>query len=421
MNKKLLILELNEFNTDLLRRGSEHLNLSNIKRMLTMSHAETFTDNFDHGELDPWVQWVSVHIGLPHKIHKVTRLGELPNPNYPQLWEKLSKKNVTSGIWGPMNASRNNSKNCKFFLPDPWSFSELGFPSSLNRFLSLPRYYAKNYISPSLIKLIIAISKTIRFFIYREMINILKNEFLNSIKIIKKYGINNIVLFCLFDIYSAKVFLKFKQKYNPDFSILFLNSLAHLQHHKWDVDKINQSMKLCLITIDRILGFLFNQLDENESIIIMNALSQRNVKGENKFIYRQKKPSDFLNLLNINFKKIEQGMTNDAHVFFETKKDRDIAYSHLKNVKIGNEDLLYVELKETNKLFYQIEYCFEVEKMTKFNIGNNYYDFYKHFTLLVEQTGSHIQKGDIFYEGISLDKKIYNHEFHDFILTYFLS
>ena len=84
MYRKLLIIELNEFNTDLLRRGSNELGLSNIQRMLNMKYSQTFTENLEHGELDPWVQWVSVHLGLPHRIHKVTRLGELPNSKYLQ-------------------------------------------------------------------------------------------------------------------------------------------------------------------------------------------------------------------------------------------------------------------------------------------------------------------------------------------------
>ena len=297
MNRKLLIIELNEFNTDLLRKGSIELGLSNIQRMLNMKHSKTFTENLAHGELDPWVQWVSIHIGMPHRIHKVTRLGELPDSNYLQLWEKLSKKNISAGIWGPMNASRSSANHCRFFLPDPWSFSESAFPRSLNKFLALPRYYAKNYIAPSLKELIRALSGTARFFLSFRRIDILKNELFNTFNSLIKYGINNPVLFCLFDVYSTRAFIKYKNHYDPQFSILFLNSIAHLQHHKWETESINKLMAFCLQSIDRILGLLFEELNKDESVIIMNALSQRNTKGENHFIYRQIKPNSFLELL----------------------------------------------------------------------------------------------------------------------------
>ena len=419
MNRKLLIIELNEFNTDLLRKGSNELGLSNIKRMLNMKHSKTFTENLAHGELDPWVQWVSVHIGMPHSIHKITRLGELPDSNHLQLWEKLSKKNISAGIWGPMNASRSSATHCRFFLPDPWSFSELAFPRSLNKFLALPRYYAKNYIAPSLKELIKALSGTARFFLSFKMLDILKKELFNTIKSLIKYGINNPVLFCLFDIYSTRAFIKYKNNYDPQFSVLFLNSIAHLQHHKWETESINKLMAFCLQSIDRILGLLFDELNKDESVIIMNALSQRNTKGENHFIYRQIKPHSFLELLDINYETIEQCMTNDAHVFFSNKEERDRAFNKLVSFQLCGENLFYVELKGKHQLFYQIEYFKYVKEGTKFQLENKTYDFYDHFTLLIEQTGSHVPCGDIFYQGLSLDSEMKNHELHNYIIDFY--
>ena len=47
---------------------------------------------------------------------------------FKQFWEILGEKGISTGIWGAMNAKKNDSKMCYFFLPDPWNYSELPYP-----------------------------------------------------------------------------------------------------------------------------------------------------------------------------------------------------------------------------------------------------------------------------------------------------
>ena len=95
--------------------------------------------------LDPWVQWVSIHTGLPAEEHKIWHLGDTSSLSNIQIWEKLSSLGYKTGIWGPMNSRQGNLSNNLFYFPDPWSFNESAYPKKLNSFLSLPRYYSKNY------------------------------------------------------------------------------------------------------------------------------------------------------------------------------------------------------------------------------------------------------------------------------------
>ena len=218
-----------------------------------------------------------------------------------------------------MNASSNNSEQCKFFMPDPWTFSEKAYPKFLNNFLSLPRYYAKNYISLSKIKLIKVFINTCWFFIKTKIIFKSYKEFFRSIIILLNYGVRNSSLFSLFDIYSTLSFIKYKKKYNPDFSILFLNSIAHIQHHFWE-NNFNKEIELCLRVIDNILGLLINSTDKREAIVVLNGLGQQNICNQGIYIYRQINPELYLKEIGISFSKVEQGMTNDGHVFFKILK-----------------------------------------------------------------------------------------------------
>ena len=116
------------------------------------------------------MQWVSVHTGKKSSQHKIIRTGDINKLKFPQIWEILGDKGFTTGIWGPMNASKRRTKGCKFFLPDPWTYSENAYPNELNLFLSLPRYYAKNYIVPSKRSLVKSFIKMLIFFLSKKMI-----------------------------------------------------------------------------------------------------------------------------------------------------------------------------------------------------------------------------------------------------------
>ena len=170
--KRLLIIELNEFNEDLLFRGANTHKLKNILKLLDFKSSQTISmDEIEHHGLDPWVQWVSIHTGVPHKEHKITHLADISRLAFPQIWEKIGDLGLSSGIWGAMNASLNKAKGCCFFLPDPWTFSEKAIPEKLNNFLALPRFYSKNYLSISCRKLFNSFIKLI-FFIFFQFLRL---------------------------------------------------------------------------------------------------------------------------------------------------------------------------------------------------------------------------------------------------------
>ena len=117
MKEKILLIELNEFNLDLLNVAVKELGLKNIRKILNFRHSKTLSDDNEEGQgLDPWVQWVSIHTGKPSNIHNVFRIGDIPKLEFPQLWETLSQNGISTGLWGTMNASiKNKKKDVNFF------------------------------------------------------------------------------------------------------------------------------------------------------------------------------------------------------------------------------------------------------------------------------------------------------------------
>ena len=78
INKKMLIIELNEFCPNHLEEIAKRLNLKYLEKIFNLNHTKTYTNELKEFQgLDPWVQWVSIHNGIPLKKHRVKRLGDI--------------------------------------------------------------------------------------------------------------------------------------------------------------------------------------------------------------------------------------------------------------------------------------------------------------------------------------------------------
>ncbi len=422
LKKRLILVELNEFNEELLKKTSNDLNLKNIKRFLHMQKSVTISaDLKEHFGLDPWVQWVSIHTGCPHSIHKIDHLADVKNLRYPQIWETLGDKGFSSGIWGAMNSARKNAKGCCFFLPDPWTYTENALPNKINDFLALPRYFSKNYLSFSFFGILPKVFRMLRFLLFEINIFYLRKEIFYSFNCLFRMGLNDNLLFSLFDLISAKVFVKYKKFFDPNFTIIFFNCLAHAQHKEWSKNNINKDMKITIETVDRILGIIFSSLDEKDPIVILNGLGQKNVDGSNYFIYRQNNPKLFLKNLGIKFINVEQCMTNESHISFENDCDLQNAVNLLKKVSLNGQKLFFVEIDRKNikKIFLQLDYFKFLDKDAEFNIDKKSYRFFNYFSLLARRTGAHTPYGKAYYKNFKLKDELYNHEISSSILNYF--
>ena len=119
--KKLLAINLNEFNLNYIKYGAKKYNCKNIKNFLKLKYISTFSsDKIQDKDLDPWVQNISINSGKKSKEHKIFNLGEQIPRNLVQIWDYLSNKKIRSAIWGPMNTNFLKIINLlKFFFLIP--------------------------------------------------------------------------------------------------------------------------------------------------------------------------------------------------------------------------------------------------------------------------------------------------------------
>ena len=66
--KKLIAINLNEFNLKFLKKGANSYNCKHIKAFLKLDKIQTFSKDFEQDkDLDPWVQSISMNTGKTSK------------------------------------------------------------------------------------------------------------------------------------------------------------------------------------------------------------------------------------------------------------------------------------------------------------------------------------------------------------------
>ena len=85
--KKLILVELNEINFDIVKKYiSSGIKLPGFEKIINDGLIETSSES-EYKNLEPWIQWPSVHTGKKYDEHKVFRLGDFINSTNKQFFE----------------------------------------------------------------------------------------------------------------------------------------------------------------------------------------------------------------------------------------------------------------------------------------------------------------------------------------------
>lgn len=427
--KKLLLIELNEINFDFLQNyiqkyDLEHLHaINNLKKFKTRSETE-------YDKLEPWIQWASIHTGKNYNEHKIFRLGDINKYPGSQIFETIEKMGYTVGAISPMNADMRMSKP-DFFIPDPWTNSKNdGSFWSSKIHCVLKQVVNDNsegkITSKSKFFLILALFKFAKPKNYIEYFRLAFGA-ING----KKW---NKALFL--DLFICDMFLYLTSKNQTDFSTLFLNSFAHLQHHYFynsefykgnhvnPKDHISQNydpMKDGALFFNNRIKDLLTSL-KGYDFLIATGLSQIPYKGE-KYYYRLKNHSNFLKLLDIDFVDVNKRMTRDFEVTFLSNTSRDEAHNILQKIKISNI-LVFQDIEIRDKsLFVTLSYSKKILKSDYFEVNNNEIFLIDHIVSVAFKNGEHCSTGYAFLsQGIDndfIEKDINVWKIKDIIQDYF--
>lgn len=362
MKKPLIFLALNEINFDLVGRYAMDLQLGNLQKVLSDGLIETASED-SYEMLEPWIHWVSVHTGMAATDHGVFRLGDIVNAGgLKQIFEVVEERGFKVGAVSPMNAE-NKLRNPDYFVADAWTQTSSGpgtfFQALAAAIAQAVGDNATGKISPS--SLFIVLMSLIR---YANPSNYLRYiQFaLSSRKAPWRKAL-------FLDLFLSDLHLKLMKKCKTDFSWLFLNAGAHIQHHyyfnaaaadgqienpRWyvkpDVDPVAEMLKV----YDHILAAHFARHAE---IIVATGLTQKPYDRV-KYYYRLKDHAHFLASAGIEFEVVEPRMTRDFLVRFHSQEAARIAEVALKKIEVlGAKKPLFGEVDNRGaSLFVTLNY-----------------------------------------------------------------
>lgn len=427
--KKLLLIELNEINFDFLQNYIQKYDLKHLQDIYNLKKFKTKSES-EYDKLEPWIQWASIHTGKNYNGHKIFRLGDINKYHGNQIFETIEKMGYSVGAISPMNADMRMSKP-DFFIPDPWTDSKSDGSFWSTKIHDVLKQVVNDnsegkITSKSKFFLILALFKFAKPKNYTEYFRLAFGAF-NG----KKW---NKALFL--DLFICDMFQHLTSKNQTEFSTLFLNSFAHLQHHYFynsefydgnhmnPKDHISQNydpMKDGALFFNNRIKDLLNSL-KGYDFLIATGLSQVPYKGE-KYYYRLKNHSDFLKLLKIDFVKVNKRMTRDFEVTFHSNTLRDDAIKVLKSIKINNIIVFQdIEIRDKS-LFVTLSYSKKIFKSDYFEVNNNKVFIINHIVSVAFKNGEHCQAGYAFLsKGIDndfIENDINVWEINDIILKYF--
>ncbi|MFB6457661.1 hypothetical protein ACE38W_20500 [Chitinophaga sp. Hz27] len=368
MNKKTVLLGLNELNFEYIKIYCEQSLLPTFNYLFKNFGFTETTSESEYKLLEPWIQWVSVHTGKTYAEHQVFRLGDITErKDLKQLWEILEEKNKSIGAISPFNAD-NRLKNPKFFVPDPWT-SAPSSGSYLLKNLSMAVQQAVNdnaqgkLTVKSLLTLLVALGTYISPARYKAYLSLIKDR--------KKAGAKAIIL----DNMLSDVFIYQWKKHQPDFSSLFLNAGAHIQHHylfnsssydgqftnpEWYCPKGEDPLLTVLTHYDNTLKQLLS-LDVN--LYIATGLHQKPHKHLT-YYWRLKNHIEFMNIINIkNYTTLLPRMSRDFLIEFGTPNEALQAAELLASFTATTDGKTIFEIDNRgNSLFVELVYPENIEK-----------------------------------------------------------
>jgi len=427
--KKLILIELNEINFDYVKEYLKNYNLPNFSKLLAGNLFET-TSEKKYEELEPWVQWVSAHSGKELAEHNVFRLGDVVNSDVDQIFEKVEAKGYKVGCISPMNAS-NKLQNPSYFIPDPWTLTK-----SDNSFWSkkltevIQQVVNDNAQSKVSIKsLLLLLAGILRFARFKNYPSYLKLAF----SVLKKPWSKAMFL----DLFLHDVHWTLLKKKKPDFSTLFINAGAHIQHHylfnakpynnrdkvknpEWYISANDDPLLDLLKLYDNIIG---EYLSSDYDVIIATGLTQIPFTHE-KYYWRIKKHSEFLKKLNINFESVAPRMTRDFLIEFSSEEDALIAEKQLSKVKSESDDIyLFNEIdNRKTSLFVTLTYPHKLNEVFNILSEDSVYNIKDDLAFVAIKNGMHSPKGYLYLKGrfnTKLLQETHVKIIHDLINDYF--
>jgi Type I phosphodiesterase / nucleotide pyrophosphatase len=363
---RLILIEFNELSPVLMDKFIAAGKLPNFERLRRESEVCLTDAGEEQENLEPWIQWVTVHSGLPYAEHGIRNLNEGSKLAEPNVWDLLSDAGRQVWVCGSMNISYKLPID-GWVIPDPWTTNVKPHPEDV-----LHPYF--RFISANVQEYT------------RDDVPLSRREQAAFLAFMARHGLSPATVgaivrqlaeerrsdahwkrAAILDRLQYDLFRSYWQRERPDFATLFLNSTAHFQHLYWrnmepehfkvkpepgEQAVYEHAILYGYEQMDKICGELLRLAGDDTTLMFATALSQQPCltyeDSGGKTIYR---PRDFERLLNA--LGIDQPaeaapvMAEEFHLEFESEEAAREAEAKLKLLKYEDEPALGVDRNGT--------------------------------------------------------------------------
>ena len=351
--KRLILIEFNELCPSLLDKWMAAGFLPNFRAFYEKSDVYvTEADEAKAPNLEPWIQWYSLHTGLPYRIHGVFHLTDGPRTPYEDIWGALLRHGKTVWNCSSMNARAIGGPK-GYFLPDPWCASQAANPPELDVFSKFVSGAVKEYSNSARREIMADFPKFAWFMathgLSRDTIHQTAVQLASEIRARTAWRRVAIMDLLLFD-----VFRHYYKTVKPDFSTFFVNSTAHLQHSYWrqmapqefevapnpeEIERFGGAILFGYQKMDALLGRFIRLAGSDTTLMFATALSQQpflkyeSIGGQH--FYRPRSIEALLQLLRITPESIEPVMTHQFMARFKGPQEALEARQRLSAICAG--------------------------------------------------------------------------------------
>jgi hypothetical protein len=375
MTGKLLLIELNELNFEMVERYVAQGALPNLGALIARHGYARTQSETAHADIEPWIQWVTAHTGKTLGQHGVRRLGDIVDTDHDQIWEMLERRGLNVGAFSPMNAA-NRMTRPAFFVADPWTRTSTSAPPLVARLQTAVAQAVNDNAEAkiTLSSLLTVLAGAIRYASPRN------------------YGVylslaarspNRPWLKAVFlDLLLADVFADLCRSTRVDFASVFLNAAAHIQHHylhssavadapatnpRWYCPAGADPVRDVYEIYDRIVGQLQERLPAYR-LMIATGLHQV-AHGRPTFYWRLRDHAGFMARLDISPTRVDPLMSRDFVLHFADSGAAASAAVRLEAARAAGAPVFEVDNRGEN-LFVTFVYPHDIPEDLEIKIGN---------------------------------------------------
>jgi hypothetical protein len=362
-NGSVIMLEFNELTLPLISRFMEEGKLPNFQRLYRESQVFTTDAEEDPPNLNPWVQWVTVHCGLPFNEHNIFYLDDGHKLKEKCLWDIVSDSGYPVWVCGSMNVRYDAPLNGAL-IPDPWSSGSMPSPSELVTYYRFVRHHVQEHTND---QASLPLSDYIRFLLFMaghglslSTASAIGRQLLEELS-----GKSRWKRAAIMDKLQWDLFAWYYRRLRPRFATFFLNSVAHLQHCYWremepwhfkvkpnqeEVADHESAILYGYQEMDKLVGRFMELAGENTTLVFCTALSQQPClayeEEGGKCFYRPRHFEDVMKLAGVggNY-SVSPVMSEEFQLRFESEQDARNAVSLLRTLHVDSLPLLRIDLR----------------------------------------------------------------------------